>query len=81
MATSPHQSHDTVRLREYLAQVLQKNKDFTRMCKLIKHKYDDRNPHNTSKVRIAIKEKEHQLAKVVDKKISNTIASLKRLQS
>lgn len=69
MSSSPHQSHDTIRLREYFENLLQKNKDFSRMCHLVKQKYDSK-PRNPSKVRQAITDKECALARAVDKKIN-----------
>jgi len=57
---------------------MQKNKDFTKMCGLIKEKYD--RPKNANRVRQAIKDKEQQLSDLLDQHVTHAIARLKGFQ-
>jgi len=77
MATSPHQSHDTVRLKDYLASVLRKSKDFSQMCAVVQRKYERR---PSGKVREAVRAKEQALCKLVDKHVDRAVARLREVQ-
>jgi hypothetical protein len=79
MPSTPHQTHDTVNLRDYLGQVTKKNRDFQKLCGLVSEKYD-RHPKNVQKIRQAIRAKEDQLGEVLDQRITQAIARLKGFQ-
>lgn len=47
------------------------------MCDLVKDKYD--RPKNSQKVKIAVREKEQQLAVIIDDKLNEAIARLQQI--
>jgi hypothetical protein len=79
MPSTPHQTHDTVNLRDYLGQVMKKNRDFQKMCSLVSQKYD-KHPKNIQKIRQAIRVKEDQLGEILDQHIKKAITKLKGFQ-
>lgn len=68
MEHTPHQTHDTVKIREYMQQVKHKNRDYVKMCQLVKEKWD--RPKNAEKIRVAIQYKEEELSEIIDYRLN-----------